>query len=322
MKILAIAGAFVLSFGVSSISIPAPYPTKPVSLIVGWAPGGANDIMARLIARKLSEALGQSVIVVNRAGAGGTIAAATAAKSLNDGYTLFLGSTSQLSIAPNLYTNLGYDPVKSFAPIRRVVSTSFLMLVHPSVPARSLRELIDLAKSKPGQLSYGSPGAGSTLHIAAEMFKTQAGVDLLHVPYKGGASALPDLLSGRIHLMFGSPAMSLPHIRAGKVTALAVTATKRMSQLPNVPTAAEAGLPGYDISAWMGLLAPKGTPDDILKRLNAEVRKALAMREVQEVFSEQGFEPAPSSPEEFAALIREDLAKWSRAVKASGAKLE
>ncbi len=322
MKILAIATAFVFSFGISTTSISAPYPTKPVNLIVGMAPYGPSDIVARLMARKLSEVLGQAVIVVNRTGAGGTIAAAAAAKSPSDGYTLFLGTTGPLASAPSLYPNLSYDPLKSFAPISRVVTTSFLILVHASVPANSLRELIDLAKSKPGQLSYGSAGAGSTPHIAAEMFKTQAGVDLLHVPYKGAAHALPDLLSGRIHLMFDSPTMSLPHIRTGKLRALAVTGGKRFPQLPDVPTVAEAGLPGLEVSIWTGLLAPKGTPDHIVMRLNSEVRKILAMREVQDVFSKQGSEPAGNSPEEFATLIRDDGAKWSRAVKASGAKLE
>lgn len=322
MKTLASFCALLFLLGMTPFCSAGPYPSKPIKLIVGFPAGGPADYAARLIGTKLAEALGQPVIVDNRAGAGGTIGAEAAAKSPGDGYTLFWGSTGTLASAPSLYPNLGYDPVKSFAPISRVINGPFLVVVNASVPANSLRELIDLAKTQPGKLNYGSGGNGGPPHIAAEMFKVAAGVNLVHVPYKGMAPALPDLLAGRIDLIFDLPATWLPHIRTGKIKALAVAGPRRLLQLPNVPTTAEAGLPGYEISVWFGLVAPADTPIEIVRRLNVEVQKALAIKEVQDSFSNQGFEPAGSSPEEFAALIRRDGAKWANAVKASGAKID
>ncbi len=322
MKTLFIAGALAVVSTLVSALAWAQYPTRPVKLIVPFPPGGPPDIVGRLTARKLSEGLGQQVIVENRPGAAGTIGAEAAAKSPEDGYTLLLGTTGTLASAPSLYPNLGYDPGKSFAPISLLTSAPFVVVVHGSVPARSLRELIDLAKSRPGRLNFGSGGNGNPLHIAGEMFKVAAGVDLFHVPYKGVAVAVSDLLAGRIEIMFDVPVTFQSHLQAGKLRALAVAAPKRFAKLPDVPTAAEAGLPGYEVSAWFGLLAPRGTQDDIVMRLNMEVRHALANGEVRDTLQNQGFEPSASSPQQFATLISTESAKWSRAVKESGAKIE
>ena len=322
MKELVAALAFLVSSGLVPVPASAQYPTKPIKLIVAFPPGGPTDIVGRLMAQKLSEALGQLVIVENRPGAAGTIGAEAAAKAPGDGYTLLLGTTGTLASAPSLYPNLGYDPVKSFAPISLVISAPFLVVVHPSVPADSLRELIDLAKAKPGQLNFGSGGNGHPLHIAGEMFKMTANVDLVHVPYRGTAPALIDLLTGRIQVMFEQLAAFRPHLQSGKLRALAVASPRRLTQLPMVPTTAEAGLPGYEVSVWFGLVAPKGTPNDVVERLNSEVQKALTMTEVREALSNQGFEPSGSSPEEFSTLIGAESARWSRAVGASGAKLD
>lgn len=299
-----------------------PYPSKPVKLIVPFPPGGVPDLVARVIAQGLSPGQGQPVLVDNRAGGAGTVGMEAGARSPADGYTLVLGSTGTLASAPALYPGLGYDPIKSFAPISLLTNAPYVVVVHPSVPASSLRELIDVAKSKPGQLNFGSAGSGGPPHIAGEMFKTAAGVDLVHVPYKGLPTAVTDLLTGRIEIMFNQLAPFLPHIRAGKLRALAVAAPDRVSQLRGVPTASEAGLPGYDVSIWFGLLAPSGTPGNVVAGLNAEVLKALATKEVKDSLTAQGFEPTGSTPEQFSAHIVSETEKWSGAIKASGAKLD
>lgn len=322
MRTLWMVGTLLVVLGAMPACIAAPYPTKPVKLIVAFPPGGPADSVARLIAGQLSKTLGQQVIVDNRPGAGGTIGAALAANSPADGYTLFLGTTGTLASAPSLYPNLGYDPVKTFAPISLIITSPFLVVIHSGVPAKSLRELIALAKSKPGDLNFGSAGSGHPLHIAGEMFKMTAGVELVHVPYKGAAPALLDLLAGRIQIMFDQPASFASHMQSGKLRALAVASPRRIPQLPDVPTTAEAGLPGYEVSIWFGLVSPAGTPAEIVKRLNTEVRKAVATKEIHDALANQGFEPSVNSPEEFAALIHLDGAKWARAVKLSGAKID
>jgi tripartite-type tricarboxylate transporter receptor subunit TctC len=314
MKALLAAIALAVSFCAS-----AQYPNRPIKLVVPFPPGGPTDIVARLTAQKLTEALGQAVVVESRPGASGTLGAEIAAKSPADGYTLLLGTTGTLASAPSLYSNLGYDPTRSFAPISRLTNAVFFVVVNASVPVNSLRELIEFARARPGQLAFGSGGNGHPLHIAGEMFKVAAGVDLLHVPYKGTGPALTDLVAGRTHVMFEQLPALHPHIRSGKLKALAVAAPSRISQLPEVPTSAEAGLPGYEVSVWFGLVAPAGTPRDIIVRLNAET---LATRELQETFSSQGIDAVGSSPEEFAALIVTDGAKWARAVRLSGARLD
>lgn len=319
--VLAVAIAVFLGLW-SAATLAQAYPSKPLKLLVPFPAGGVPDIVGRVIAQALAQGLGQPVLVDNRAGAAGTVGLEAGAKSPADGYTLVLGTTGTLASAPSLYPSLGYDPIKSFAPISLLITAPFLVVVHPSMPANSLRELIDFAKSKSGQLNFGSAGSGGPPHIAGEMFKSAAGVDIVHVPYKGLPTAVTDLLTGRIQIMFNQLAPFQSHIDAGKLRALAVAAPSRVRQLPSVPTAAESGLPGYEVSIWFGLLAPSGTPNDVIKRLNAEVLKALATKEVQNSLSAQGFEPSASSPEQFSALIVHETAKWSRAIKASGAKLD
>jgi tripartite-type tricarboxylate transporter receptor subunit TctC len=324
LTVLAVVGvAVLLLLGPwSTAAFAQAYPSKPVKLIVPFPPGGVPDIVGRVIAQGLSQRLGQSVLVDNRAGAAGTVGVEAGAKSPGDGYTLVLGTTGTLASAPSLYPNLGYDPVKSFAPVSLLISAPFLVVVHPSVPANSLRELVDFAKSRAGQLNFGSVGSGSPPHIAGEMFKIAAGVDLVHVPHKGLPSAVTDLLTGRIQIMFNQLAPFQSHVHAGKLRALAVAAPNRVSQLPSVPTTAESGLPGYEVSIWFGLLVPRSTPNDVVTRLNSEVLKALSTKEVHDSLSAQGFEPSGSSPEQFSALIVSETARWSGAIKASGAKLD
>jgi tripartite-type tricarboxylate transporter receptor subunit TctC len=299
-----------------------PYPAKPVKLIVPFPPGGNTDIVGRLIAQKLSDGLGQQVYVENRGGAGGTIGAEAAAKSAADGYTLFFATTGTLASAPSMQPDLRYDPVKAFAAISTLANAPVVVLAAAEVPVRSLKDLVDAAKAKPGQLKFGSAGTGHFVHLAGEMFKIAAGVDMLHVPYKGVNAALTDMLGGRIELMFDAPAQYEPHLQSGKVRALAVASPKRLARLPEVPTTAEAGLPGYELASWFGLAAPAGTPADAISRVNAEVLKALAAQEVVQTLNKLGLEPAGSSPQQYAAMIVEDLDKWRRAVKAAGIKLE
>ena len=304
------------------IATAQPYPARPVKLIVPFPPGGNTDIVGRLIAQKLTDAFGQQMYVENRGGAGGTIGAEAAAKSPADGYTLFFATTGTLASAPSMQPDLRYDPVKAFSPISTLANAPVVVVVAAPVPANSLQELIQLAKSKPGQLKFGSAGTGHFVHLAGEMFKIAAGVDLLHVPYKGVNAALTDMLGGRIELMFDAPAQYEPHLQSGKVRALAVAHPKRLARLPNVSTTAEAGLPGYELASWFGLAAPAGTPAEVITRINTEVVKALAAAEVVETLNKLGLEPAGSSPQQYAAMIVEDLAKWRAAVKAAGIKLE
>lgn len=298
------------------------YPTKPVKLIVPFPPGGNTDIVGRLIAEKLSASFGQQVYVENRGGAGGTIGAEAAAKSPNDGYTLFFSTTGTLASAPSMQPNLRYDPIKDFAPIGTLANAPVVVFVRADLPANSLRQLIDLAKAKPGTLKFGSAGTGHFVHIAGEMFKSAAGVDMLHVPYKGVSQALVDMLGGRIEVMFDAPAQYEPHFRSGKVRALAVASPKRLSRLADVPTTAQAGLPSYVLASWFGIAAPAGTPRAIVQRVNADVQKALAAPDVVETMAKLGLEPGGGTPEQYAAMIADDLAQWRAAVKAAGIKIE
>jgi tripartite-type tricarboxylate transporter receptor subunit TctC len=298
------------------------YPNKPLKLIVPFPPGGPTDIVGRLMAQKLSEGLGQQIVVENRAGAGGTVGSDAAAKATADGYTLLYGSTSTLAIAPSLYPNLPYQPLQAFAPISLVSIGPIFVTVHASVPAQTLAEFIALARSKPGQLNYSSAGNGTPPHLAGELFKSVAGVNLVHVPYKGGGPAVAGLVAGDVQAVFeGLPVLG-PHIRAGKLRALAITGGKRHPSLPDVPTAAEAGLANYDAHFWSGLVAPFGTPQEAIARLNAETRKALAAKEVRELLARQGVEPRDTTPGEFARFIAAEIDKWAGVVKASGAKLD
>lgn len=322
MKLFFFAAALAFLSVLAAAPASAQYPTKPIKLVVPYPPGGPVDNVGRIIAQQLSKGLGQAVVVENRAGAAGTIGAEAVAKSPSDGYTLLLGTTGTLASAPSLYPSLGYDPAKSFAPISLLASGPYLVVIGSSVPAKSLRELIALARSKPGQLNFGSAGIGNPLHIAGEMLKTAAGVDLVHVPYKGAVPALTDLMAGRIQIIIANIDVFTSAIPTGKVRVLAVAGPKRLPQLQDVPTAAEAGLPDYEVSNWFGLVAPRGTPMEVIGRLNAEVSRALATKQVQDSLSLRGLEPAGGSPEQFSAFIASESTNWSRAVKASGAKLD
>ncbi len=302
--------AFALSAGAAET-----YPTRPIRFIVPFPPGGGNDTMARTVGYKLSDALGQQVVIDNRAGAGGVIGAETAAHSLPDGYTLFLGGVGSHGVNPNLNPKLPYDPIKDFAPISLIGSAPLLLAVHPSVQAKTVKELVQLAKAKPGALNFASNGNGSSSHLAAEMFKMMTATSMTHVPYKGLSPALNDLLSGQVQLMFSSTVAILPQVKSGKLRPLALTGAKRSSALPEVPTVAEAGVPGYVTSSWYGVLAPAGTPKPVIDRLSREIIKIVQMPEVRERLAGEGAEPVGSTPAEFAAHIKAELARWSKVIK-------
>ena len=290
--------------------------------MVPYPPGGGADLATRVVAQKLSEGLGQPVIVESRGGAGGTIDVDAAAKSPSDGYTLLLGTLSTFCIAPLLYRNLAYDPVKSFAPISLVGTSPSVIVINSSVPATTLLELIDLAKSRPGRLNFGSNGNGTIPHLAGVLFKSLTGVEIAHVPYKGVAAVTNDLLAGQIQLAFIVSYGLEQHVRAGKLRALAVASSRRLPQLPEVPTAAEAGLPGFETNTWFGLVAPQGTPPNVIQRLNAEVLRVLAAKDVRDTLSDQGLDSGGTSPEQFAQFIASQIEKWSPIVKASGIRLD
>jgi len=301
---------------------PAAYPEKPVRLVVPFPAGGGADFMARTMAQKLGERLGQPVVLDHRGGAGGSIAAEAVAIAAPDGYTLLFGTMGTQAINPNLYAKLRYDPLKDFAPISPTHATPRVLVVHPSVPAQSVPELIALAKAKPGQLTFGSAGNGSSSHLSGELFKSMAGVDMTHVPYKGSGPAAADLLGGRISMVFDSIAVYSDHIKAGKVRALGVTSLKRSDALPGVPAIAEAGLAGFDVSNWLGVLAPAATPKEIVVRLNGELRVVMADPELRKQLAAVGIEPLYATPEAFAEAIRSELAKWARVIKAAGVRLD
>lgn len=298
------------------------YPSKPIHLVVPFSSGGPSDVLARAIGQKLGESLRQPVVIENRTGAGGNIGSDYVAKAPPDGYTLVLGTVGTHSINAGLYSKLPFDTLRDFAPVALVASATIVMVAHPSVPAKSIRELVTLAKSTPGQLNFASPGSGTPQHLSAELFKTTAGVELTHIPYKGAAPALTDLLGGQVSLGFVSLPAALPHVKAGKLRALGVTATKRSVVAPEVPTIAESGLPGYEVENWYGVLAPAGTPGEIVSKLNAEIVKVLQRRDVRESLNTQGFEILQSTPEQFTAFMKTELAKWAKVVKLSGAKAD
>ena len=297
----------------------AAFPDKPIRLIVPFPAGGAADVMARGMAQRLGGELGQQIIVDNRGGAGGTTAAEAAAKSAPDGYTLFFGTMGTHAINPALYSKLRYDPLKDFVPISLTHITPRVLVVGPSVPAKNVAELIALAKSKPGSLTYGSAGNGSSSHLSGALFETLAGVNMVHVPYKGSSPLLVDVLAGRIDMTFDSYTVYEEHIKAGKVRVLGVTSKARMGSLPQVPTIGESGLKGYDVSNWLGVLAPAGTPKDVLATLHAALGRAMATPALKQQLVALGIEPAFGTPEEFTALIRAELPKWAEIVKKSGA---
>ncbi|MEP6657532.1 MAG: tripartite tricarboxylate transporter substrate binding protein [Betaproteobacteria bacterium] len=300
----------------------ASYPVRPIRLVVPFPAGGATDILARAIGQRFSEVLGQPVIVDNRPGAGGNIGSELVAKATPDGYTLLMGTVGTHAINPSLYAKMPYDHVKDFAPVILVAGVPNVFVVHPSVPVRTVGEFIAYAKANPGKLNFASSGSGTSIHLAGELFKVMAGVQMTHVPYKGSSPAIQDLLGGQVQLMFDNLPSALPQIKAGKLRALAVTSANRTPTLPDVPTVAEAGLPGFEASSWFGVLAPAGTPPAIINRLNAEGVKWLATPEAKEKMQNLGANAAGGTPDDFAAHIRAETVKWARVVKDSGAKAE
>lgn len=298
------------------------YPNRPLKIVVPFPPGGGTDIGTRILAQKLQEAWGQAVVVENKPGAAGIVGTELTAKSTPDGHTFMMGNIGTHAINISLYKQLAYDPVKDFAPISMVADLPLLLLVHPSVPAKSVLELIALAKSQPGRFNFASSGAGGSMHVAAELFKTMAGVDMVHIPYKGGAPAVADLLSGQVTLSFATVLETLQHVKAGKVRALAVTNSRRSVALPDLPTIAEAGLPGYQSISWLALFAPAGTPRDIVNKLSSETVRILKLPDVRERLLAQGAEPIGSTPEQLASILTGDIAKYARVIRESGYKPE
>jgi tripartite-type tricarboxylate transporter receptor subunit TctC len=330
ISVIARAGApaavVALAVGVLAQALPAAaadeagrYPERPIRLLVGFAPGGGTDTTARAIAQKLGQALGQQVIVDNRPGAAGNIATQIVANANPDGYTLLMGTIAALAINPTLFGNLPFDPVRDFAPITQAVNSTNVLVVHPSVKANNVKELIELAKASPGKVLYGSSGVGGAGHLAGELFCTLAGVKMTHVPYKGGGPVMIDLIAGQVHSVFATAATAIPHIKSGKIRPLGVTIIKRAGMLPDIPTIAEQGLKGFDANNWYGLLAPAKTPRPIVTRLNAEVVKVLQMPDIKQYLFSQGLDPAPTTPEEFGAYIKAEMAKWAKVVRAAGA---
>ena len=312
---------FLILFCLSSSALAQNYPSKPIKIVVPFPVGGIADIYSRLIGNRWSEAWGQPVVVENRTGAGGNIAAELVAKSPPDGYTLVMGSIGTHAVNVTLFSKLPYDPLRDFAPIALAVDAEGLLALHPSVPAQSVPELIALARAKPGSLAYASAGAGTASHLAGELFKAMAKVDLVHVPYKGNVPALTDLLAGQTALIFATMPTALPHAKAGKLRALATIGENRAAASPELPTVAET-LPGFVVNNWVGLFAPAGTPPDIVNRLNAETRSFMQSKEISARLAAEGARFVPMTPEQFGNFVRAEIAKWAPVVKASGARAD
>ncbi len=298
------------------------YPAKPVRLVVPYAPGGATDIIARAAAIELTKSLGQSVVVDNRAGAGGNVGSELVAKSVPDGYTMVMSASSLHGITPFLYTKLNYDPNKDLVPVIVFASFANVLVLHPGVQASSVKELVALARSQPGKMTCASSGSGSTIHMSCEMFKQMLGLDITHVPYKGSGPAVSDLMGGQVNMMFDNIPSAISHIRSGKLRALATTGPKRAATLPDLPTVAEAGVPGYESTAWFGLAMPAGTPKAIIDRMNAEGQKAAKAPDFIKRMTDLGYEIVGGTPEQMAAMIQDEIRRWGPIVKASGAKVD
>jgi len=316
-----IAFAFLVAFLAAAAAQAQTWPSKPIRYIVPFPPAGATDITARIMADKISGPLGQSVVVENRPGAAGNVGTEFVARSAPDGYTILQLTVAQ-SISATLYTKINYDVEKDLAPAAMVALVPNVMIVHPSVPAKSVAEFIALAKAKPGKINFASSGSGTSIHMSAEMFKMLTGVNIVHIPYKGSGPALADMLGGQVDVMFDNLTSSIGHIRSGKLRALAVTTVTRYPELPDLPTMQEAGVPGYEATAWFGIVVPRGTPRDAIARINGEVNKALAQADVKEKLAQQGALARSWTPEEFGSFIHNEVVKWAKVVKASGAKVE
>jgi tripartite-type tricarboxylate transporter receptor subunit TctC len=308
-------------FATASAQAQSTYPNRPIRFVVPQGTGGATDIAARLFGQRLADAFGQQVVIDNRPGAGGIIGADIAAKAPPDGYTLMMGSVSH-TVLPAMHKKLPYDIVKDFTPVSMLVTFPFLLLVHPSIAAKSVQEFIALAKAKPGQINYASGGNGSTAHLAAELFKSITGINVVHVPYKGTAPALIGFLAGETGLAFYSASATLAHVKAGRLRSLATTGERRSPSLPDLPTAVEAGVPGFETGSWAGVLAPVGTPRPIIAKLHGELTRILTLADAKERLAALDFEPVGNTPDEFAAVIRKEVLRWVKVVKESGAKLD
>jgi tripartite-type tricarboxylate transporter receptor subunit TctC len=319
---LALAATFAAGSFTALPAAAQAYPTKPITIVVPFAAGGTTDILARVIGEALKKELGQPVVIDNRAGAGGNIGAALAAKAVPDGHTLFMGTVGTHAINAALYKKLSFDPVKDFAPLTRVAMVPNLLVANPARPYKTVKELVAYARSKPGQVTFGSSGNGSSIHLSGELFNSLAKVDMIHVPYKGSAPAVTDLVGGQIDIMFDNMPSAIQHVRNGRLKAIAVTTAKRSPELPDVPTIAEAGVPGYEATSWFGMFAPAATPAPVVAKLNAALVKVLADADVKKKLAEQGAEPYSEKPEQFAEFIRKESAKWAQVVKAAGATVD
>ena len=320
-EFLSMTGAGALAAALPQQVLAQSYPNKPIKFVVGFAPGGATDVIGRLMAKKIGDALGQPIIIENRAGGSSNIGAEVVARAVPDGYTFYVCAiTSAINVS--LFPKLAFDFARDFEPVALFANVPNILVVHPSVPAKTVKELIDYARAQPGKLSYASSGAGTSIHLSGELFKMLAKVDMVHIPYKGSAPAMTDMIGGQVQVMFDNMPSALPHVKAGKLRALAVTSAQRSPSAPEVPTMGEAGVAGFDVQSWFGLVAPKGTPKDIIARLNAESVKALATADIKERFMELGAVPGPMSAEAFGDYIRSEIIRWSEVVKVSGAKVE
>ncbi len=298
------------------------FPAKPIRWILPYPPGGGSDTIARPVARKLSENVGQQVIVDNRGGAGGNIGMETAARAAPDGYTIVMGLTAQLAVNPALYQKIPYDPIRDFEPITLLANGAYVLAAHPSLPVKTMKDVIMIARKRPGEILYASSGNGSGAHLASELLNNMTGIKLKHVPYKGGGPALVDTISGQTQLLFATPIASSGHLKAGRLRAIAVSTTKRVNSMPDVPTIAESGVPGFDAGVWYGMLAPKGTPRDIITRLNEEFRKVLGDPDIRNFLTKSAVEPDGGTPEELGKYMRSELAKWAKVVKAANIRLD
>jgi tripartite-type tricarboxylate transporter receptor subunit TctC len=311
----------LLMFGVAPLAVAQSYPAKPITIVVPYPPGGPTDIVARLVGQKLSERVGQQVVIDNRPGAGGNVGAALVARAAPDGYTLLLGTTAH-AINPSVFTTLNYNFVKDFSPVILLTSLPLVVVTNAALPVKNIQELIALAKSKPNQLAYASSGNGQSTHLAAELFKTMAGVSMTHVPYKGSAPALTDLAGGQVSVMFDTMLSAMPQVKGGRLNALAVTTATRSGAAPNLPTVAESGVPGYEAVAWSGLLAPAHTPADVVTKLNTEINAVLKQPDVRKRLLNDGADPVGGSAEQFSSHVVKEVQKWANVAKASGAKVD
>jgi len=322
MKTMRNAFAGLVLALVAGAVLAQQWPSKPIKWVVPFAPGGTTDILARTIGEKLSVTLGQPIIVDNKPGAGGGVGADQVAKSPADGYTIMGGTISTHAINASLYSNLPYDPVRDFAPITLIVRVPNMLVVNPELPAKDVRELIALLKASPGKYSFASSGNGTSQHLSGELFKTMTGVEMQHIPYRGSPPALADVVGGQVAMTFDNITTAWPLVKGGKLRALAVTTAKRSPIAPDVPTLAESGLPGYEIGSWQGVFAPAGVSTEIVKRLNTEIVRIINAPDVRQKLVDMGAEPAPNTPEEFAAMVKAEVAKWADVVRKSGAKVD